>query len=173
LKSFRKATIICGSPGAGKSTYGRSLANAQGAVYLDIDTCSEKLVVAGLKMAGRDPNDRDSTEFKQHYREAIYETLLDIAEENIRHCDVVIVGPFTREIRDSLWPEKLKKRLGCRVNIVYIYCNPKERKSRIKNRKNPRDVNKLIDYEVFNEYYGDERPPEFKHSFIDTSQMVG
>jgi predicted kinase len=173
LKPFRKATIICGSPGAGKSTYGRSLANAQGAVFLDIDTCSEKLVMAGLNLAGKDPFDRDTPNFKEHFRDAIYDTLLDIASENLPHCDVVVVGPFTKEIRDADWPGKLKDRLKCRINIVYVYCNPKERKSRIKNRKNPRDAIKLADYEMINDYYGDEQPPEFKHSFIDTSQMVG
>jgi len=122
-------------------------------------------------MAGRDPNDRDSPEFKSQFRDAIYETLFDIALENLPHCDVVIVGPFTKEIRIEDWPTQLQERLNCSVKIVYVYCEPRERKSRLSNRKNPRDVGKFEDYESFNDYYGDEKPPIFEHSFMDTSQL--
>jgi len=171
LKHSKRATIICGSPGSGKTTYARALANAKGAVLLDIDTCSERLVMAGLKMAGQDPMDRDSPEFKTHFRDAIYETMFDVACENLPHCDVVLVGPFTKELRIEDWPTHLSKRLECRVNIVYIYCEPKERKERLKARRNPRDQSKLVDYDTFNQYYGDEKQPAFEHAFIDTSQF--
>ncbi len=171
MKHSKRATIICGSPGSGKSTYARALANAQHAVLLDIDTCSERLVMAGLKMAGHDPMDRDSEVFKEHFREAIYETLFDIAKENLAHCDVVIVGPFTRELRIDDWPEQVSERLQSRVSVVYVYCEPKERKARLRARANPRDEGKFIDYEAFNSYYGTEDRPVFAHSFIDTSQF--
>ncbi len=171
LKHSKRATIICGSPGSGKSTYAKALANAQGAVLLDIDTCSERLVMAGLNMAGLDPMDRDSPEFKTAFRDAIYETMFDIASENIPHCDVVLVGPFTKELRVEDWPEQLVERLESRVNIVYVYCEPKERKERLKARKNPRDDGKFENYEAFNQYYGDEGKPSFEHAFIDTSQF--
>jgi len=170
-RSKHKVTIICGSPGSGKTTYGRTLANASGAVFLDIDTCSERLVKSGLQLAGKDPNDRDSPMFKENFREAIYETLFDIARENLPHCDVVIVGPFTREIRNDEWPGELEKKLNCQVNIVYLYCEPKERKARIQARGDPRDDWKMLNYGELNEYYGDERRPSFSHSFIDTTQL--
>jgi len=171
LKHSKRATIICGSPGSGKTTYAKSLASARGAVLLDIDTCSERLVMAGLKLAGKDPLDRDSPLFKSAFRDAIYETMFDLACENLPHCDVVLVGPFTKEIREKNWPEQLIERLQCRINIVYVYCDSKERKERLRNRKNPRDDGKFVDYEAFNQYYGDESRPVFDHSFIDTSQF--
>jgi predicted kinase len=170
LKHSKRATIICGSPGSGKSTYAKALASAQRAVLLDIDTCSERLVVAGLSLAGEDPMDRDSPSFKEHFREAIYETLFDVAIENLSHCDVVIVGPFTRELRLTDWPDVLRKRLECRVNVVYVYCEPRERKARLRARANPRDTGKFLDYEATNAYYGDESRPVFEHAFMDTSQ---
>lgn len=171
MKHSKRATIICGSPGSGKTTYARALANARRAVVLDIDTCSERLVMAGMKMGGHDPLDRDSATFKTHYREAIYETMFDIACENLPHCDVVLVGPFTKEIREIDWPERLAERLQAKVNIVYVFCDPRERKERLQNRRNPRDEGKFYDYEAFNLYYGDESQPVFDHSFIDTSQL--
>lgn len=140
-------------------------------MLLDIDTCSERLVMAGLKLAGQDPMDRDSAYFKENYREVIYETLLDIAKENLPHCDVVVVGPFTKEIRDENWVEVLEERLNSKVIVVYVYCEPKERKARLLARANPRDEGKFKDYDQFNGYYGDEAPPACEHTVIETSQL--
>ena len=56
--------IVCGSPGSGKSTYGRKLAQKQAAAFLDIDTSTETLVKVALKELGKDAFDRDSEYFK-------------------------------------------------------------------------------------------------------------
>lgn len=127
--------------------------------------------MAGLKLSGKDPFDRDSVSFKDCFRDAIYETLFDVAVENLPHCNIVIVGPFTRELRDKNWLNKLNARLQCKVNVVYVFCEAKERKARLQARGNPRDEGKFEDYEKFNQYYGDERSPAFVHTFIDTSQL--
>ena len=44
--------IVCGSPGAGKSTYARQLAASRSATLLDIDTVTERLVETGLAFDG-------------------------------------------------------------------------------------------------------------------------
>lgn len=54
------AYIVCGSPGAGKSTYAKKLAALHLAALLDIDTVTERLVRVALRKAGRDPDDRDA-----------------------------------------------------------------------------------------------------------------
>ena len=92
--------IVCGSPGAGKTTYAKKLASERGATLLDIDTATERLVRIALREAGHNPDDRDSEYFKHTYREPIYETLFDIARENNPFQEVVVVGPFTKELRD-------------------------------------------------------------------------
>lgn len=66
-----KAIIVCGSPGAGKTTYGKQLAEGLGAVFLDIDVSTERLVRLALEQSGADPDDRDSACFKQVYRDSI------------------------------------------------------------------------------------------------------
>jgi cytidylate kinase len=75
--------IVCGSPGAGKTTYGKQLAAEKGAVFLDIDGSTERLVRLALRQSGRDPDDRDSSHFKQTFRTPIYEQLFDIARDNL------------------------------------------------------------------------------------------
>ena len=102
-----KVIIICGTPGSGKTTYAKQLAADSKASILDIDTVTERLVRTGLAESGHSPDDRDSDYFKRTYREPIYQALFDIARENLPYHDVVITGPFTREIQDPDWPAKL------------------------------------------------------------------
>ena len=165
-----KAYIICGSPASGKTTYGKELAKNKKAVFLDIDISTERLVQLALAESGHDKDDRDSSYFKNTYREVIYKTMFDIARENLEWNDVVIVGPFTREVRMESWPEILTTELGVEVEVHYIYCNAEERRRRMIERNSERDKAKLKDWDFINAYYGEEQPPPFKHVFVDTSK---
>ena len=168
---MNKTIIVCGSPGSGKSWYGRKLSTELGAVLLDIDTVSERLVRAGLRLGDHDQDDRDSNLFKSTFRQPIYETLFDIARHNLPLNNIIIVGPFTQELRNPDWPSELSHLLGSSVEIHYIYCAPEIRKVRLANRANPRDRAKLRDWPQHLRYYGTETPPEFPHVFIDTSNV--
>ena len=165
--------IVCGSPGAGKSTYAKKLASTRQAVLLDIDTVTERLVRLALREAGHDPDDRDSEHFKRTYREPVYETLFDIARENLPFQEVVLVGPFTRELRDPGWPSKLSKRLGGPVEVHYVFCPPEMRRRRLAERGDARDLAKLREWEAYLRYYGEESPPVFEHISIDGASPDG
>ena len=115
--------IITGAAGTGKSTFGRQLARDKAAILLDSDTVSEPVVRAGLLAAGLDPADRDSPEYKTIFRFAVYQSLFNTAIENLSHVDVVIVGPFTREIKDPAWPCKLEKQFGVVPQIWHLHCD--------------------------------------------------
>jgi len=158
--------IVCGAPGAGKSTYAQKLASEHSATLLDIDTVTERLARLALRESGHDPDDRDSDYFKEAFREPIYDTLFDIARENIPFQEVVIVGPFTQELRDPDWSATLAQSLGAPVEVHYIHCPPDVRKRRLTERGNPRDLAKLRDWEKHIQYY-DETPPLFEHVWID------
>ena len=166
-------TIVTGSPGAGKSTFAALLAVEEKACLLDIDTASEKLVRAGLAACGKDPADRDSQYFKATYRAPIYDTLFELAAANLNSCPVIIVGPFTREIRNPDWLRELEQKFACPVKVIYIYCPPEIRRERIIARANPRDSQKLSSWDEFNKYYGSEAPPAFSHIFIDSTSESG
>lgn len=159
--------IVCGTPGSGKTTYARHLAAERRAVVLDIDTVTERLVRVALRESDKNPDDRDSEYFKYTFREPIYETLFDIARENLSVQDVIVVGPFTREINDPGWPDKLSKKLGAPVEVHYVHCPPEVRKTRLASRGDERDKAKLDNWEEYIRYYGDEKPPVFEHVSVD------
>jgi predicted kinase len=163
------AHIICGLPGSGKTTFGRKLACQLSAVLLDIDTCTERMVRVGLELSGHDPADRDSPFFKLSYREPVYETMFDIAAENLINIDAVIVGPFTKEIQDPSWLVNLTTKLKSNVRLYYIHCDPSIRRDRLVHRGNPRDAAKIEDWDKHCSYYGDNHLPVVVHEYIDNS----
>ena len=138
-------------------------------MLLDIDTTTERLVRTGLTESGHSPDDRDSEYFKKIWREPIYEALFDIARENLPYHDVVITGPFTREIQDANWPNELSRKLNAPVEVHYVQCPPEIRKQRMARRGDARDRAKLADWERYIQYYGEEHPPVFEHVLIDGS----
>ena len=168
---MQKCFVVCGSPGSGKSTYAEGLASLHHATLLDIDRVTERLVRLALAQSGQDVDDRDSEYFKSTFREPIYETLFDIARENLPIQDVVLVGPFTKELRDPHWPSELSKALGAAVEIYYVQCPAEKRKHRLASRGNARDLAKLSNWEDHIQYYGLESPPVFKHVLVDGSGL--
>jgi predicted kinase len=161
--------IVCGSPGAGKTSYGKELAKLKQATFLDIDTATERLVKLSLELLGKDVNDRDSNYFKTHFRNPIYEQLFDIAQENLAWNNVIITGPFTREIKDPSWTDKLSARLGVPVEVHYVFCPPSIREVRIRQRNNPRDLAKLASWEDYLGYYESEPLPACGHILVDNT----
>ncbi len=170
---MQKCFIVCGSPGSGKSTYAERLASLHHATLLDIDSVTERLVRLALAQSGQDVDDRDSEYFKSTFRVPIYETLFDIARENLAIQDVVLVGPFTRELRDPNWPSVLSNTLRAAIEIHVVGCPPELRKRRLASRGDARDRAKLKDWEEYLQYYGLESPPVFKHVFVDGSDLEG
>jgi hypothetical protein len=140
---------------------------------LDIDTVTERLIRIALSQSGHSPDDRDSEYFKRSFREPVYETLFDIARENLHFQDVVIVGPFTREIKDPDWPSKLCLVLGSSIEVHYVQCAQEIRRSRLIRRGNVRDLAKLSQWTNYIQYYGDESPPVFEHVHVDGSSPEG
>ena len=167
-----KAIIVCGTPGSGKTTHAKQIAANSAATILDIDTVTERLVKIGLVESGHNPDDRDSEYFKRTYREPIYQALFDIARENLPYHDVVIVGPFTKEIQDPDWLTKLSAELSSPAEVHYVQCPPEIRKQRLAVRGDERDRAKLDDWDQYIKYYGDEHPPVFEHVLVDGMSAV-
>jgi len=160
-------TVICGPAGVGKSTFGRALAVELAACFLDSDTVSEPVVCAGLQLAGLDPNDRDSSEYKAAFRDAVYDCLYATAAENLPHVPVVMVGPFTREIQDEQWKEELEGRFGVSLEVVFVTCDTEERRKRMIARGNSRDLPKFADWDGYLAGSA-ESPPAFPHRLVRT-----
>ncbi len=162
-----KLHVVCGPPACGKSIYGRELAAREGAVLLDNDVATEPVVQAGMEAAGLSRDDRDSPTYKQIFREPVYEALYRLAEENLPHLPVVLVGPFTSESQDAEWPVRLQQRFGVPVQVHFVYCAPEIRKERMVARGETRDLAKLERWEEYLRTTAEMRPP-FPHMWVDT-----
>lgn len=160
---------MCGNAGAGKSTFAAGLQQQLGAVLLDIDTVTERLARLALSGHGLSVDDRDSEAYKSLLRAPIYETLFDVAADNLARLPCVIVGPFTRERRQRDWPARLRARLGTEVEIYHVWCKTEERRSRLEQRANPRDRAKLLDFAAYAAQGEETSPLPFPHQYIDTS----
>ena len=172
--------IVCGPPASGKTTISKILSNHLNAnMILDSDIVSTRLIEAGLKLNGMDPNDRDSVQYKATYRNPVYETMYDLvldqfqldASNNLRN--VVLCGPFTSECRDPTWPTKLKKRLGgnCRIEIHYVSCQDATRKERMVLRNEVRDTSKIKNDKAWERHVAtaSKKRPSFPHHYKDNS----
>jgi hypothetical protein len=150
--------VVTGAPAAGKSTYGRQLASIQHAAFLDIDTTSEPVVQAALRAMNLNPDDRDSPFFKQTFRSPIYESLFAVAEENLSHTSVVIVGPFTSEKLNAGWLAELQLRFKVHIEIHYIHCSETQLKQNMTRRANARDTYKLLNWDNYIKSYNMQLP---------------
>lgn len=168
---INKTYIISGMPGSGKSTYGKKLAQELKATILDSDVVTERLVKLSLKLLGKSIDDRDSKFFKENFREEIYNQVFEIAFQNLKINNVVIIAPFTKEIQNLNWIQELEKRLNSNVEVHYIYCSSEIIKERLIKRNNPRDKSKLDNWDKYLEYHGSDLKPVFSHKFIDNSQV--
>lgn len=164
--------IVTGMPAVGKTTFAATLAMHKGACLIDIDTATEPIVKAAMKELVGDADDRDSPLFKKVFREAIYETLFAIADENLSHSDVVLTGPFTKELKNTRWKEDLAEKIKnpCKIKPIFLYCNHELRKRRLLERSNPRDTQKLENWEENLRYYDLDSRPAYPHISIDTGE---
>jgi predicted kinase len=164
---MRRLAVVCGNAGTGKTTWARQVAERWAAALLDLDTVSERLVMAAQLELGRDVNDRDSAEYKRIFRDAVHETLFAIARE----CAgaVVIVAPFTQERRREDFPAWLRDRCGQPAQVHYFVSDERVREARLRARANPRDAAKFHDYASYRDIAANETPPGYPHSWFDTS----
>lgn len=162
---MQECHIVTGPAGSGKSRYARELAASLHACLIDSDIATERLVRAGLTLAGMNPDDRDSPSYKQAYRDTVYEAMFDLAVANLPHIPAVLAGPFTREGADICWPELMERRLGVKPTFHFVWCPPEVRKQRIIARGEERDTPKLLDWDAYAASCREERPV-WDHTFV-------
>ncbi|MFC4598655.1 AAA family ATPase [Cohnella hongkongensis] len=122
-----KLVFFIGGAGSGKTTLAKKLAARRRAVLLDMDTLLRPAAEAIMTLAGLDPNDRDSAEYKRLCRDLGYQITMDAALENVGlGNDAYVVGPFTREAEDPDWVRGQLARIGdaaekVEVKVVVVY----------------------------------------------------
>src|SRR4051794_31015077 len=143
--------LVSGWPGSGKSTVGRALARRLGAALVDQDTVTGPLVAVVADLVGVD--DLDDARLAGPTRQARYDTLVDVAEDNLRvGTPVVLVAPFSRERRDLHAWGSLDRRLraaGGAPLLVWLRLDPAAVVRRLRARGAARDLAKLADPAAF------------------------
>ena len=136
---------------------------------MDSDTVSETLIQTSLNAMSKNPDDRDSEFYKSTFRLPVYETLYKVALENIDFNSVILVAPFTKEIRNPNWRAELELTFKVKVSIIYLHCDQEVKFHRMKTRNVKRDEAKLKDWETYLKYFGEEAPPACPHKAMDTT----
>ncbi|MFB6365977.1 AAA family ATPase [Paenibacillus elgii] len=118
---MRKLVFFLGPAGAGKTTLAKALVRRRHAALFDMDTLSRPASETIMTLSGLDPNDRDSSVYKMRCRDLGYRITMDAALENVDlGVDAFVIGPFTRELEDPVWPEKELLRIGASLHDVDV-----------------------------------------------------
>lgn len=170
---MQNLVLIGGLPGSGKTTIGKQLAQRIGAAFLDKDTLCNDYTEAMLKISGHDTDDRDGAFYANHIRALEYDTLLEVAFENLSiGRSVVCVAPFTREFHNPDWEKHMREHQN--VWLVWTVAQENVLRERIQKRNTPRDSWKLAHWQ---EWYNNKAvvipEPIMRNSFlIHTDQDV-
>jgi predicted kinase len=147
---LQKLVFFVGVAGTGKTTVARKLAERIPAAFLDRDTIGGRFVEAILELNGFDKRDRDSAYYKAHLRDLEYDTAKDVCIENLAAGqNVFMISPFTAELKNKQWIEKVVEAAGLTlqtvdVKVVVVTLQDMElQKNRIIGRQTERDQWKL------------------------------
>lgn len=162
--------IVAGAPGAGKTTVAALLADRLDPrpALLDKDTIYGPFVAAMLTASGREPGEREGDWYDANIKVHEYQGLTATAHE-IRAfgCPVLLVAPFTGQIRDpGRWEEWCAQLGGGEVHLVWVSCHPETLRQRLIARGSDRDGAKLAAYAQFIERMRPDEPPPAPHFAI-------
>ena len=150
----KKLILVTSPPACGKTYISKQLAKRlKHVVYLDKDTLitlsKQIFVVAG------EPYNRSSDFFEENIRNYEYDCIVNLALEALEYNNIALINaPFTREIRDMGYIDKLKEKLkekSATLVVIWVETSPEIVRQRIITRNSDRDTWKL---ENWDEYIG-------------------
>jgi predicted kinase len=158
--------LVCGAPGAGKSTLARALMCRLAAVWLNSDAVIEPFF----------PHDRDSAVFKRA-RPNFFEGLYALARMNLETGNSVLLDvPHVSQMRDAAWRRRMRamaRATSARLVCLKCVAAPGTLRRRVRARNAKRDRVKLARWAA----HLQEHPPDFAvplpHAVIDMEQSLG
>lgn len=149
-----KLIFLIGTAGAGKSTVGKKLAATLKWCYLDKDVVANRFTGAMLVREGYGAQDRDQCAYyKETIYELEYETLLNLAADNLRLGNSVILdAPFIGYFNDKDYVKRFLEKYDLQditPLVLNVYVESHILKERIIARNNERDQWKLDNWDEF------------------------
>lgn len=165
--------VVAGAPGVGKSTVAELLAaRARPApALLDKDTLFADLAGEILAAHGRSAGEREGPWYEEHVKRHEYAALTRAAREIRRSgCPVLLVAPFTEEIRaPARWRQWVVALGGEPVTLVWVGCDRSTLHRRLLDRAREQDAGKLAAFEAFVRRTRPDTPPPAPHLAVWTS----
>jgi predicted kinase len=151
-KVMKNLILVTSPPACGKTFISRKLAKElKNCVYLDKDT----LIVLSkqiFKVANQEFN-RSSDFFEENIRDYEYDAVLDLAFEALDYNDTVLINaPFTREIRDDEYLDKLRAELAkkdAKLVVIWVHTDIEVCHQRMIERASDRDDWKLTHWDEY------------------------
>ncbi|SKA66214.1 Predicted kinase [Eubacterium uniforme] len=150
--SMKKLILVTSPPACGKSFVTRRVAKEmKNCVYLDKDS----LIVLSKQifLVAHENYNRSSDFFEEYIRDPEYDAIMQIAYEALDYNDTVFVNaPFTREIEDKEYMDKLKADLARRdtkLVVIWVHTSIEACKRRMISRNSDRDTWKLENWDEY------------------------
>jgi predicted kinase len=166
--------VVAGAPGAGKSTLATLLLRRLWPVpaVLDKDTLFAGFVEEVQRSHGRPLGEREGSWYDAHVKLHEYAGMTAAAAQiRATGCPVMLVAPFTGQIRDpQRWQSWVCALGGDPVHLVWVRCDAATLRGRLLQRGSHRDTGKLAGFEHFLIRMTPDVPPPVPHLEVDCRQ---
>ena len=163
--------VVAGPPGSGKSTAAELLTAAlePHPALLDKDTLFAGFVTEVGLAHGRPPGEREGDWYDRHVKRHEYAGMTAAARQiRAGGCPVLLVAPFTGQIRDpEVWGEWVLALGGEPVRLVWLRSDRATLEQRLHRRASDRDTGKLAAFEEFLGRMAPDVPPPVPHLELD------
>lgn len=158
--------LVCGAPGAGKSTLARALMCRLAGAWLNSDAVIEPHF----------PQDRDSAAFKRA-RPDFFAGLYALARLNLEAGNTVLLDvPHVTQMRDAAWRRRMQamaRAAGARLVVLKCVAGAETLKRRVRARNAKRDRVKLGRWAAHMEEHPPDFPVKLPHAAINMEQPLG
>ncbi len=149
---MKKLLLVTSPPACGKTFVSKELSKKlKNIVYLDKDTLIP-LSHQIFRVANEEEN-RSSPFFEKWVRNPEYEVVENFAIEALEYADLVLINaPFTREIRNKEWVDKMMKQTkekGAKLYVIWVNTDIEVCRQRMIERNSPRDTWKLANWQAY------------------------
>lgn len=166
---MKNLILVTSPPACGKTFISKKLAKElKNCVYLDKDT----LIVLSkqiFKVANEEFN-RSSDFFEENIRDYEYEAVLDLAFEALDYNDTVLINaPFTREIRDNAYLDRLRAELekkDAKLVVIWVHTDVEVCHQRMIERASDRDDWKLAHWDEYIKSQNFSQPDNIKELMV-------